>query len=279
MIEPHPPLESIVIVGCQRSGTTLLGQVLGAHKDCFLVDEFEGLYPWYKSWMDGAPVAVNLLQELVTNSAKKYQDKRHEFSTIKDLSASIIVAKAPNLTYRFVQLSRHHPRPKVVFMVRDVRAVVASMMQLSRIDILGNQIKQIVAIPQVANGLKTELEFLLDDSKPHFLRLAMVWKIKTGIYKSFQAVGLKPYVLKYEDLIRNTQVNTAHVLDYCGLTAQCGSLDYTQVMQGQGPGNTSREVPVNSRSLCKWKNKISPDQALSIMELCADLMVELGYEA
>ena len=266
-------------MGCQRSGTTLLGQILGAHKDCFLVDEFEGLYPWYQSWMDGAPVAVNLLQELIIKSARKYQDKRHEFSTIKDLSASIIVAKAPNLTYRFVQLSGHHPKPKVVFMARDVRAVVASMLQLSHIDILGNQIKQIVAIPQVANGLKAELEFLLDGSKPHFLRLAMVWKIKTAIYKDFQAVGLNPYVLKYEDLIRNTQANTADILAYCGLTAQGGSLDYTQVMQGQGPGNTSREVPVNSRSLFKWKNKISPDQALSIMELCADLMVELGYEA
>lgn len=35
----------VAIVGCQRSGTTLTGQIVGAHPQAFLVDEFDGLYP------------------------------------------------------------------------------------------------------------------------------------------------------------------------------------------------------------------------------------------
>ena len=35
-------LPILIIAGCQRSGTTLTGQILGAHSKTFLVDEFDG---------------------------------------------------------------------------------------------------------------------------------------------------------------------------------------------------------------------------------------------
>ena len=278
MIETHPPLKSIVVVGCQRSGTTLLGQILGAHKDCFLVDEFEGLYPWYKSWVARKPEALKLLGELVAKSARKYQDRRREFVAPRDLLASTVVAKAPNLTFEFEQLSKHQPRPKIVFMVRDARAVVSSMLQLSHIDILGNQIKLIMAVPGAADALKTELRILLDCRQPHYLRLAAIWVIKTGLYRSFQLVGLDPFLLRYEDLVNNTQYNISQIARHCGLAKYDEFPDYTAAMQGWGPGNTSREKPVHSDSLRKWRSYMSEHQASAIVEMCGNLMTELEYE-
>lgn len=51
----------VVIAGCQRSGTTLVGQVLGAHPKAILIDETDGLYDWFAD-------ALGLVDRVLENS-------------------------------------------------------------------------------------------------------------------------------------------------------------------------------------------------------------------
>ena len=39
-------VDFILIVGCQRSGTTLMAQIIGAHPSAVMIDEDDGLYRW-----------------------------------------------------------------------------------------------------------------------------------------------------------------------------------------------------------------------------------------
>ena len=75
----------IVVAGCQRSGTTLTGQILGAHSQTFLIDEPDGLYDWFDSWMDNADDQDALFIETILKASKKYNDNRQFFSKPEDL--------------------------------------------------------------------------------------------------------------------------------------------------------------------------------------------------
>ena len=55
-------IERITIVtGCQRSGTTLTGQILGAHPSAFLIDETDELYQ-----LEAAKIAT--LEKICSNN-------------------------------------------------------------------------------------------------------------------------------------------------------------------------------------------------------------------
>ena len=277
MKKQHPKLRSTVIVGCQRSGTTLVGQILGAQKKCYLIDEFEGLYPWYNSWINAEDKASELLSDVIIKAAKKYKDNRKKYNIQSDILDHTIIAKAPNLTYSFIQLSQHVPSPSIVFMVRDARAVVSSMLELKHIDMAGNQLKLINQFDELKVKYEEELFSLNDEALALHIRLAYLWKIKTSMYFSFVKNNAIPYLLKYEDLVSDPFMYTTELLQHIQLKKQEQFKQYNTVMKGSGPGNTSREVPINKSSLDKWKIKLTPKQVDDILTITGNLMKELSY--
>ena len=273
----HPDLNSIVIVGCQRSGTTLLGQLLGAQENCFLIDEFEGLYPWFHSWMSAQVGSVNLLDEVVVKSAKKYKDLRRHYLTHQDLLQKLIIAKAPNLTYNYLELLNHTPKPDIVFMVRDSRAVVSSMLKLSHIDMAGNQLRLINKHNELKVRFTEDVMYLQDQKLPLHVRLAYLWNIKSGMYHYYINNNLKPILVKYESLVISPIDSLKKIFNYVSFGFNENVIEHNTVMTGLGPGNTSREMPINSQSLNKWKHELTQNQAADILEITGDLMNDFGY--
>ena len=68
--------ETIIILGCQRSGTTLTGNVIGGHPDTFLIDENEGVYDWFNAIAKGKDGDQEVLDSIVQKAAGKYLDAR-----------------------------------------------------------------------------------------------------------------------------------------------------------------------------------------------------------
>ena len=89
----------IVIAGCQRSGTTLTGQILGAHSQCFLVDESDGLYPWMESELFSVSSSIELMNTVINKASGKYLDYRQYFRSELNLGSNLIVAKAPEFNF------------------------------------------------------------------------------------------------------------------------------------------------------------------------------------
>ena len=85
------------IVGSQRSGTTLLRLVLSSHPDARVYDEDEAY---------------------------------HIIRAGKFPSEGLPGFKVPRWTHRFSFLSKKCPNAKFLFMIRDIRSVASSMLQL-----------------------------------------------------------------------------------------------------------------------------------------------------
>ena len=272
----------IVIAGCQRSGTTLCGQILGAQSECLLIDEPDGLYGWFAQTVDGKLNKGHALLKLLNRANQKYKPdhKRTNGSGVAvTLKPEIryLVLKAPNLTYDYERLAALDIDVKVIFPVRDPKAVVASMMGL---DYIVKMDERQADWANKYSKISKQYEILIDriqtETEQH-IRLALVWKLKTSLLEAFKQSGLNPFVFKYEDLVANKDQYTRDMFEYAGLKTISGSSTYTKIFQGRGPGLTERERPIDKRSLEKWRSRLSISQAKQIMAEVSDVAKDYDY--
>ena len=120
----------MIVVGCQRSGTTLVGQILGAHPKAVLLDEEDGLYDWAFEALGKWKLVKDRVtsDEVCRRASREYARALECFDSPGHLLQHIrfVVLKAPNLTYSWREISRL-ASARVVYVFRDPRAIVASM--------------------------------------------------------------------------------------------------------------------------------------------------------
>ena len=159
----------VIVVGCQRSGTTLLAQILGAPSNAIMLDEDDDLYNWFQSFVDGLPDSGTMWNKVLSKARHKYgeshrrivQDPYQNFTPASNVNC--LVLKAPNLTYNFDEISNLPIPVSVVYPIRDPRAVVASMMQLNHIDMIGNQLALLNRHEDLLKEFADKIALLSDD--------------------------------------------------------------------------------------------------------------------
>ncbi len=272
----------IVIAGCQRSGTTLLGNMLGCHRQAFLIDEDNGLYNWVEECLFSKTEDKALTQSVFAESDHKYMGghKRIEvFNGKRKLNPEIdtLVLKGPNLTYSYKGLADLPYNVQVVYPVRDPRAVVASMSRLEHIDMVGNQVKWMQKNPELAQEFNDEISVLSNLSLPIHERRALVWRIKSGLYTKFQAAGLNTFILKYEDLVQNKEKVCKAMMEAIGLPFDNKMTRHERFFRGLAPGLTLRGRAVDTSSTMKWKNRLGPKQAREVLDVAQPLAATHEY--
>jgi hypothetical protein len=271
----------VAVVGCQRSGTTLTGQILGAHASAVLLDEPDGVYKWFRAEAAGHPSAPEKYQDVLVSAANKYRDFESRFILRKSgimLRARVttLILKAPNLTYDYAKLQALPTPVTVVYPVRDPRSVVSSMMRLEGKDFAGNQLRLIGKRDGTVDAFLPEQEMLASDKEPLWVRCAAVWKIKTGLAPAFRQAGLPVFQFRYEDLVQKQGV-VAEMLEHCGLAATSETLNPETAYTGKGPGGTDRTRPVDTDSLSIWKDYLDESQTADVMRVSSPLAGTLGY--
>lgn len=254
----------IAIVGCQRSGTTLTGQILGAHSKAFLIDEFDGLYPFLKMYLNIEKYNEKLVNEVIESAASKYEDHRRFFRTLLDLEGFTIVAKAPNSTFDIDAMSSRADVIKVVFPIRDPRSVVSSILNLTDIPMIENQIKRINSVKNLFADQVSDLEELNSAKTSDATKATIIWKIKTGMYSRYINSKLETVVFKYEDLVQAPYQILKTLLQHCELEYEPAVIKYYDTLKGMGPGNTSRKSKITKDTLGKWKETLSEADILDI---------------
>jgi len=112
------------VVGTQRSGTTLLGRMLSAHPKIFVVNEIGGIQKLLSSATTGAEAYENIDAKFHS----KKQVRIHEVLAAQNKVRWSL--KDPGLTYCLHDLKRLFPKSKIIFIVRDGRAVANSYLQV-----------------------------------------------------------------------------------------------------------------------------------------------------
>ena len=272
----HQIKKQIFIGGCQRSGTTLLGAMLGAHSDCvctpesqFKIDVFR-TYDWARGQVDllaGLDVIKNHWRfklwgiDIESDSVSKkelnatypgllgWNVKRYAES-IGKATASIWVDHTPDNIRYATTLCELFPQAKIIHIVRDGRAVASSIMQLDwgPNTIIGAARWWIVQMPY---GLGAEASL----AKDQIIRV------------------------RYEDLVCEPESTLRRLCTYL-------DLDYQPEMAKSGgfkpPRYTAKQHALvgkkpNTERVTAWERELTSRQIEIFEWLTGDLLHYLGY--
>lgn len=123
--EPRRIREPILIVGCPRSGTTMLGNLLAKHPDVAYWEEPRTVWSRGNAWQSDD----RLLAEHLNPAIAGHIDRRfHRFQ--KQSGKSRFAEKTPSNTLRLPFIHALYPDSRIIHIVRDGRAVVNSMLKM-----------------------------------------------------------------------------------------------------------------------------------------------------
>jgi len=259
----------ILITGCQRSGTTLLSLVLDSHPQIQSVDEVD---------FDRSKAALYLSSpEYHSHVAFKLPSHAHRAESFAALAAA-----------------------RIVWCIRDPRAVIASMMNLNLQ--AGGRVMSWARHPvgaqrEIENGLlvlqhhgRALPAVLLHEygqirDMPAELRgrgeelflAALCWRIKEELLEVYQALSLPLYVLQYEKLAREKETEIRAILDFLDLAWHDDVLQHHRLHQGTSTGLTENSRAIDEKSIAKWRQQLTAVELRRIEEICLDLAKRYGY--
>lgn len=276
-------LTPVFVTGCQRSGTTLMGNLLGAHRNALLLDETDGIYTWVEHLIESTPDATapdldELFSELCQRARNHYQhpDTRADSDGRLDPSITHIIFKAPNLAYSAHDLARHWPQARVVFLIRDVRDVVLSMGELPDVPMVANQLRRMRQQKNAEGRFQPELGRLASGAANPDIARALVWQVKTRMRHEFSETGLPLHLVDYEALVHDPDTQTRSALAFCGLDPVGQPSEHSSVLTGQGPGKNDRSQPVHEQSIARWRKGLKPEQEQMVWATAGEAMHQLG---
>lgn len=266
-------MKQVFIGGCGRSGTTLLGALLGRKINSIVTPESQ-----FKFDLLNRPdeSGLSYLRELAGNwrfgnwdldiiSLERKMENVVSLSeflsvTVKEYGAmnggvdsNVWIDHTPNNIDYMIPMSKIFPDAKFVHLIRDGRAVAASVIPLpwGPNNILGAADWW---IQRLAVGLAAELFF-----KPK-----------------------KVIRIRYEDLVMNTTEELNRIIKFLGLKNHIDATDSEREMHLPGFTKAQHKLvntPPDSSRIFSWKSTLTRRQ-IEIFELKAlTLMKYLGYES
>ncbi|MBE9548551.1 MAG: sulfotransferase [Proteobacteria bacterium] len=274
-------LSIVFIVGCQRTGTTLLGNMLGAHPKAYLLDEPNGLYPWVDAVFNGmSSFETNLLFKQCCRSARKnYKQPNSKCSQEGVLTEQVthLILKAPNLTYQAEKIAEYFPGQYCIFTYRDIRDVVVSMAKLDWIPMVDRQLEKIRTESTLRYRFAEEIALLESQDLAAHQARAYIARIKTLLRDTFNRPEINKIEASYEGLVCDPAFWYQRFLSHIHLSDEAGVSDHSRVMAGWGPGLTYRRGKVNTNSIGQWKHYLSTSQENDVWKIAGPLMQELNY--
>ena len=237
----HP---SLFLIGTQRSGTTLLGKMLTAHKDVFIKNEV----PVRRVFKPGY-TQKDILSAIDSVVGEQLGQSISELLTAE--GKSIWGLKDPQLTEYLDVLKQFLPDTKFIIIIRDARAVVRSYIEN-------------------AWGLGTNC-----------YTGALRWNREVQTQLAFEKeVPGNCMRVRFEDLIVNPEACLKSICGFMNISFDESMLNYASkksfVSMNRQSINTFK--PLDPVINDKWKAALSEHQIKVINYVCGDLLVHLGYE-
>ena len=273
----------IFIVGAPRSGTTLLERMLDAHPAIAIADEiiffdiilqarervpeldsperiryFFDLLPamdHVRYWNHADEILSQVKARLLADARASYGRFYRYFmeAWAQRAGASRFGEKTPWNIRHLAELRRMFPNCRIIHMVRDPRAVVASKMALPRTsrDILTNAVKWWLDVQQARDFVEADA-----------------------------ANARRVLEIRYEDLVAQPREVLQQVCDFIGEPFDARMLTYAEsadVNFRNQPYHRGVFKPVFSSSLEAWRRSLNEAQLVLIQLIGGPLMNVYGY--
>jgi sulfotransferase family protein len=280
----------VFIVGCPRSGTTLLGRMVDAHPDVAVIHEGRFVAPWFERRVgltpDGA-VTPELIERLVAFRPfqKGVRVGREQLEQLlgtgnhgsyssfvgavfdlhgRALGKPLVGDKTPHYVRCLPTLHALWPRAKLVHLIRDGRDVALSVLGWPKVVERGGSVARYEAFredPVAAVALWWE------------------WYVRLGT-EDGAALGPELYhEVRYEALVADPATECARLCAFLGVPYDERMLAFHEGREREKPGLDAKKAwrPVTP-GLRSWRSEMPAPDLERFEAAAGDLLDELGYE-
>ena len=277
------PASFTFIVGCGRSGTTLLRAILDAHSELAIAHESR-----FITWMldhrarygKGGLDADRFLDDLTRNPRvpSRFPDWGVDVGTVRaELTAATptTLPEAIRVVYRCYAQARgkHRAGDKTPRYVQHVGQLGAEFPEARFVHIIRDGRDVALALGDVDFGAADPVE------------AAFIWKRKVSkARREGKALGAARYEeVRYEDLVDDPGPVVQGICRFLGLRFEPTMLEFHRRVADQFAGfgrqvhHQSLDRPV-TKGLRDWRTQLPADSLARYEAVAGDLLAELGYE-
>lgn len=255
----------IIVTGLGRSGTSITGQVFGAHPRCDLRHEKSGPHLASLGVPDRGPLTPEEIE-------KAREPLRRWYATE---GQRVIVDKDPRWTYRIDVLREIMPEARVLYMIRDGRDVACSVVSALKK-------KRKAWAEWLDEPVKREFADVLRELPP---RAAVVYLWQAVLRKDLaDSAGWANFrAVRYERFITDGGARARKLRDWLGLPMDRPAFDAflaklsDDVSVHVSPLSAGNFVADHTHRNGRWKNEFTEEERAALPEASCGLLEALGY--
>lgn len=259
---PDGPLRVAFVVGCARSGTSILGELIASHPDVRYVWEAHDAWAAAGSGPDGSD---RLLAEHATPEVR---DRLRRWIGEQQGSAALVVEKNPRNALRIPFLRAVFPEAKLIHIIRDGRDVACSL------------------LPGIGGAewqhLKPPSWRTLLAEHGGVVRCALAWKETVEIARQ-DLFDLPHLEVRYEHLVEAPRDEAGRIAAYLGLSEHPALLAFSRKIQDLTVGSYQAENQDrwyrydHAFRVGRWRQNLDSAQKREVEAAVGDALAELGY--
>ena len=276
----NPP---IFIVGCGRSGTSLLAKILGNHKNIYWIENethfFRDIKPkvysicnYYERQKDFKKLALSILtifQEGIWNTYSNIQNGNFSMETVQEYNEIKKMNEFRefynktdvfNLCVNFLTIRKNKNRwlEKSPGHIRTVSQILKAYPQAKIITVYRD--------PRAVYCSWKYSDFFKDSAMKNIIVFILIWTTAVKIGKSLsKELPTQYHQLRYEDLITDPQKNIKAICSFINESYQAAMLENIEVL------NSSFEIDNQKIGICKdltttkkWKELLTVSEIIFI---------------
>lgn len=252
----------VLLVGCARSGTSILGELIGAHP------EVKYIFEAHSIWEIGG-LGVNDSHRLTAeNATSSVKQKIREWFESQSEGSLVFLEKNPRNILRIPYVHAIFPEARIVHIVRDGRDVACSMVPGCGREEWG-QLK-----PPSWRGLFQQYTGVE--------RCARAWKdiLEIGLHDLSTVSHIH---VRYEDLLAEPAAHAARILGYMGLQMHPQVEAFSQRIANETSAPYHAKIQDrwyeddHRLRIGRWRENLNAEEQASITGLLSPLLQRLGY--
>lgn len=258
----------VFLIGCARSGTSILGEAIAAHPRVAYLFEASAI------WNTLVPERPDhrLTEADATTRVARAIDAALEKAR-RDLRGDVLIEKNPKHVIRIRFLNAIYPDARFLHIIRDGRDTVASLMFRNRGERWGH-----LEIP----GWRELLERY---PRENHVRCAHQWRDAVTVAQN-DAHSLPPsryHEIRYEGLVQDAAGVVARVLEFLELPTHPEVNRFLPRIQDATEGSYHAKKQVrhyvenHSRRIGRYTENLTPQQVKEVEAVCGELLRGLGY--
>ncbi len=251
-----------LIIGCARSGTSILGELVAAHPDVRYLHEAHEIWRKAGSGEDGSHrlTAEHATPRVVRRIRKRFARELGD--------ARLLVEKCPRSALRVPFIRAVLPEAKIIHIVRDGRDVSCSLLP----GIGGSEWRHLK--PPNWRELMAHAHGIV--------RCARAWRTIMEI--TLADLAAVPHLcVRYEELVGDPRGVARRVVGYLGLDEHRAVLEFCEKIQNTTRGSYQAQRQEkwcrddHAVRIGRWRENLSDDEAATVEDILRPMLVRLGY--